>query len=373
MATAAYRIAILLLSTLFGTVIITTFSEAAIIYDGYNKSLDVIPSDIPLNVTIIELKRNNITYVPNDAFAPYRDLIQLGMKINPLTSISTNAFRGSTLTKIVMSDIEATEYPNIDHICGQLIVFEFNPNSQIVIPDNYTNCMTQVKNLELNGVTNSTLDEITKAKNTVVKLTITKGDLPDIPINALEGFVKLDYLRVISSGLTTFPNLTRVSGILTRLLLNWDDITEVPYAMLAMLFMLRELSFAGQNLNTIPDPLMEIESLDLKSNDLTDSLATADWLRCINLTSLTIDSNQLTYIPDLVAMGFRGITISALDNPLKCNCDLGWMIIKVSAMIERGINIKLSKYPCAAPAHLTSVPWNSMTIEQLCPVCKWTK
>ena len=370
MATPASYIQIMVLCMLVSMQLLIRFSDAAVIYNGVNSNFDTIPSDIPLNVTYINLKDNNITHIPDDAFAPYRDLIQLVMNGNPLTSISTNAFRGSTLTKIYMWDIEAINYPNINPICGQLISFDFIPNSQIVIPDNYTDCMTNVKHLGLNGVTDSTLDEIGKVKGTVVKLSMARGDIPEIPVHTLEGFDKLNYLLVLSNGLAIFPNLTYVSGKLTKLFLNWGDIAEVPYDMLSMLSSLQQLSLIGQDMNTLPEPLMEIKSLDLKSNHLTDSLATADWLRCKNLTSLTINSNQLTYIPDLVSMGFREITISALDNPLNCNCALGWIINKRSNMIGRGINIKLSEYPCAAPAHLMSVPWNSMTNEQLCPVGK---
>ena len=370
MATPASYIPIMVLYMLVGINLLIKFGNAAVIYNGVNSNFDTIPSSIPLNVTYIDLKNNIIDHIPDDAFAPYTDLFQLGMSGNPLTSISTNAFRGSTLKKIIMWDIETIKYPNINPICSQLISFEFIPNSQIVIPDNYTDCMTNMKHLGLNGVTDSTLDVIGKVKGTVVKLSMARGDLSEIPVHALEGFDNLNYLMVSSNGLAYFPNLIYVSSKLTMLFLNWGGIAEVPYDMLSMLSSLQQLSLIGQQMNTIPEPLTEIESLDLKNNYLTDSLTTADWLRCRSLTSFTINSNQLTYIPDLVSMGFSEITISALDNPLNCNCALGWIITKRSDMIGRGINIKLSEYPCAAPAHLMSVPWNSMTIEQLCPVGK---
>ena len=371
MTTSPYHIASFGISIMIGTNLLMESSNAEVIYDGYDKDFDAIPSDIPLNVTYLDLSLNNIDHIPDDAFAPYRDLEKLIMHKNPLTSISTNAFRGSTITTIIMLGNDATEYPNIKPICGQLAVFYFIPNSKIVIPDNYTECMTKVSTLEINGITESSLHDLRKVSSTVARLSLVKGDLSEIPVNAFEEFVKLSSLKTSDTGLVAFPNLTYVAHKLTRLQILWGDITGVPYDMLAMLTSLEYLDLAGQKIFTIPDPLMDIETLSLRSNRLRDSITTTDWLRCKNLTSLNINSNQLTYIPDLVSMEFREIRVYALDNPFNCTCALmGWMITKRSAIQERELDMELSQYPCAVPAHLTLVSWDSMTIEQICPGCK---
>ena len=373
MTTSTYHIALLVISIMIGTDLLMKSSDAKVIYDGYNRSFVAIPSDIPLDVTYLNLRLNNIDHIPDDAFVPYRDLDELIMHHNPLTSISTNAFRGSTITRILMSGIDATEYPNIKIICGQLQVFNFIPNSKIVIPDNYTECMTKVSTLEVNGITESSLHDLRKVSSTVARLSLVEGDLSEIPVNAFEDFPKLYSLKVSQTGLFSFPNLTYVARKLRKLQLLWDDITEVPYDMLAMLPSLEYLNLAGQKLISIPDPVMGIETLLLRSNRLTDSTRMSDWLRCKNLTIFNIIGNQLTYIPDLVSMGFREIRVYASNNPFNCTCALmGWMFKKRSVMKGRDIDMKLSECPCAAPAHLTSVSWNSMTIEQICPYCKYS-
>lgn len=105
-------------------------SEEELYEKTYDNSITEIPSDIPLSVTILNLKRNKITAVPSLAFSNYSVLAHVDLHFNRIAFIAIDAFHGSHIEYLNINDnrVAVTHLLSLESLSQTLSFLDISAN-----------------------------------------------------------------------------------------------------------------------------------------------------------------------------------------------------------------------------------------------------
>ncbi|ELT92512.1 hypothetical protein CAPTEDRAFT_200679 [Capitella teleta] len=120
-------------------------------YNGRNRGLEYVPTDIPLNVSVILLRNNEIDSLPVGTFENYVDLLSLEMGGNNLMDISPSAFKGTKLEFLYLDRNSLTTFPDLSEIghCLKELYLAYNDITEV--STNHISSLTVLKLLDLTG------------------------------------------------------------------------------------------------------------------------------------------------------------------------------------------------------------------------------
>ncbi|XP_071181796.1 toll-like receptor 3 [Mytilus edulis] len=80
-------------------------NHTTITADCSNMGLVHVPQNLPRNITALDLSRNDITGITNEAFVNYKNLLELNLNSNKISLISNSSFKGlGNLQSLEMAD-----------------------------------------------------------------------------------------------------------------------------------------------------------------------------------------------------------------------------------------------------------------------------
>ncbi|CAC5386488.1 unnamed protein product [Mytilus coruscus] len=137
--------------------------------DCSNMGLGHVPQNLPRNINALNLSRNNITSVTNDAFVNYKSLLELNLNSNKINHISNSSFKGlGNLQSLEMADncLDLSDVYTIDLFVPLRKLNILNIRSNMVQPINFSTVFTYPdKALSvLNQLTNLSIDLMPKPK-----------------------------------------------------------------------------------------------------------------------------------------------------------------------------------------------------------------
>ena len=98
-----------LLFSIFVVISLPVFTQG-VFYRGYDKGLTEIPTEIPEDVEVISISRNNVTAVLEDSFSRFVSYLRLYLDRNQISLIEPGAFNGLTnLEFLDLSENKITE------------------------------------------------------------------------------------------------------------------------------------------------------------------------------------------------------------------------------------------------------------------------
>ncbi|XP_004346406.1 tyrosine-protein kinase transforming protein Fes [Capsaspora owczarzaki ATCC 30864] len=200
--------------------------------DCSGKSLNAIPSGIPVDTTELYLQSNLISSIPANAFTGLSALLYLDISANELTSIPVNALTELTGLNVMwlgsnrLTNISATDFTGLPFLTGLYL----DSNLFTSIPTDAFTGLTKLNSFSLSGNHISNIPA-----NAFAGLPLLTGLYLDhnlftsIPTDAFTGLTKLNSLdlasnRLASIATNTFTGLTA----LTRLVLNDNPLTTLP-------------------------------------------------------------------------------------------------------------------------------------------------
>ncbi|ELU11113.1 hypothetical protein CAPTEDRAFT_22080, partial [Capitella teleta] len=102
-----------------GYISLTTLTLSRNLLTDYVKTdsgLDIIPTDIPVGVTSVNLQKNQLTSLGSNSFSAYGDLSELNLGKNDITWISPEAFEGCPITYLNVYGNQLTSIPDFSAI-----------------------------------------------------------------------------------------------------------------------------------------------------------------------------------------------------------------------------------------------------------------
>ena len=101
--------------------------------DRRSEGLTVVPTDIPTDVTVLDLSYNQITALLDCEFCQYTQLQRLYISNNLISVINSTAFSNTVLTVLILLSNQLTAVPDLHFIAETLITLSvaYNPISFI--------------------------------------------------------------------------------------------------------------------------------------------------------------------------------------------------------------------------------------------------
>ena len=241
-----------------------------------------VPGDIPSDTTVLNLDKNDITYIPEGSLCHITNLEKLSMYDNKLTSLGNLTCVGQTLikldvTKNTFQGLPASAFEGLD-VLEELLL---NSNKLTEFPDIWSLGDT-LKTLSLSYNPNM-------------------GGLPDTPtFNQLSALINL-YIDQI--GLTSFPDLSAYYNQLEKLYIGEDDLAATQAVIdeinkFTLLYYLHIKKSAAD----FPQLLLpKLRYLYLQANDLSSATKAIPDLP--ELISLKITHSSLSEFPAVCAFG----------------------------------------------------------------------
>ena len=384
---------------------ISNVDSAEVLHNAENLELLVVPNDIPIDVTIINLRSNLITSVGTDELK-YTSLHNVDLKNNSIDVFSSDAF-GDCLTpcvnlrKLLLGKNTLDTVPDLTSVGTTLkrLDLSYNNISSLTANDLYgldvlttfdlagnpifwpadmsglDNVADTLLNLSLSHAAKyGSVSDISFLQNFMLlqELHIEAIDLYDLP--AFTGYTVCNTLQVMDvSGNflhdSFIPNIDCLTNI--RVLLFYYNefeafpvlsnsikstlevidigdqfLTVVPDTLLTGMTSLQQLHLESNDIATFPDFPQEMTSLthlDLSVNAIT-YLTKDHFIPLPNLEFLDIRENGVTVIPDIGDIYFSRssmFNIIAYDNPFVCDCGFNFTL-RASSAYETVPNVNVS-------------------------------
>ena len=222
--------------------------DALEIYTNENNNLITIPTEVPSNVTILNLKKNKLQEVRQGSLDQFIDLEEIYLTSNLIETLENNVFNPTVhlnLTVISLGDNSITEMPEL-HGFQMLRILNLSDNQLQTIT---TGRLDNLKELILNGnelhsipvlsEELSSLRKILLQDNKIVSISpdyfiktpglkildLSRNSLQKINLDSVKALTEI---RLSHNNLSTIPLLTQTLTSLTIMVLNNNSVSSIP-------------------------------------------------------------------------------------------------------------------------------------------------
>ena len=258
------------------------------------------------SLNVLDLDRNELIGLPDRVFSGLSSLTELDLGGNELTSLPVGVFSGlSSLTELHLDGNALTSLP----------VGVFSGLSSLTALDLGNNYLMSLSTGMFNGLNRSSLTDLDLGSNGLTSLPVGVfsgwSNLTDLnlggnrftslPAGVFSGLSNLTDLDLGSRYLTSLPAGV-FSGLsnLIDLDLGYVELTSLPVGLFSGLSSLTDLNLFSAELTSLPvgvfSGLSSLRDLNLYSNDLT-SLPAGVFSGLSSLRDLNLGSNYLTSLP----------------------------------------------------------------------------
>ncbi len=174
------------------------------------------------------------------------------------------------------------------------------------------------------------------------KIIASNNKITHIDNVLLDQFPALQKLDLSYNRISVFPELARIGSPLVTAYFQGNNISWVNVS-----------SFVG---------LSNIKSLIMNNNILT-RFPLSVFTLVSTIRDIDLSNNLLTYVDELSPneIASTDLEVTLTDNPFNCDQSILW----IKKLNSTKMTMTLSPKPCASPVALISVPWDSITADDL--------
>ena len=360
-----------------------TPATGMIYYVRTSKNITIYPHDIPLdaekiiinstgidhvdyieafpNLTSYQIKDNMISTFP-DLSNVSATLVELVVSGTLIESIALNAV--ATMPALKQLDIgfnRLTQLPDLTAVFPALGTLNVNCNKLVSMGQ------TSATTLCMDGNKMTALPDLSNVLDTFLSLNISNNNITSLQEGAIPLMPRCYYLNLNNNKLSTFPDLTNLTGLIS-LDLSSNQIRTIPnlppLSLLATFKLNRNNLTAFPNLVSIADSLLR---LYIDENDIVDFpdelLVPLSRLRSL---SMGRRDGGAIYLPNfcLIRPTNPPLSLTFAEGSM-IHCDLNALYAKL-AQQTGSIQIS-STVLCASPAHLVGRNFDDLTTDDLWP------
>ncbi|KAF0314050.1 Chaoptin [Amphibalanus amphitrite] len=220
----------------------------------------------------LRLSHNLLTELPGRLFNGSTRVHDLHLQYNQLSALRRSAFAGLHLARLFLGYnrltwVDADAFHGVGH---SLTFLDLEGNQLMEVPP----ALRTLRKLRFLTLANNGLSEVPAGalipfQDSLESLSLADNLLENVPAAALRGCSQLTSLNLDGNPWT--KSRWRASGAVQILDLSRNSIAQLPETLLRRLTALRHLTLAHNQLETLPQPLLQnapLESLDLSGNRL---------------------------------------------------------------------------------------------------------
>ena len=333
------------------------------------KNLTKVPTNLPTNLTNLNIAENFLSTLKADSFPKYTKLSNLTVSHNGLEVIRDGTFdQQIQLRYLYLSHNNIRQLPSYfgPSVTG-LVTWDIygGYETTAIFTHSYFDSFTRLQILYLGGLyvetfqdpsmlpgsleifylSHSILTTLPDLSNTsnLHTLSFSNCEIEQIPQQHIDALINMKDLRFESNKITSMPNVSHMP-LLVLLSLNDNRLQGVPRSHISGLVSLKWLYLRNNVLHIMPNIsyLTNIEYINLSENDITG--VPASTMKGIpNLLTLKLNDNKisvlgdisplwahvylannnLSTLPDLYNMRLETLTLEG--NPLSCDQSLCWL------------------------------------------------
>ena len=229
-------------------IVMNTCLDALEMYTNENNNLMTIPTEVPSNVTTLNLRRNKLHELPQGSLDQFTNLEEIYLTSNLIETWENNVFNPivhQNLSIISMGNNRITEMPEL-HGFQMLRILDLSHNQLQTIT---LGRLDNLKELDLNGnqlhsmpvlsEELSSLQKILLHDNKIVSISpdyfnktpglnildLSRNSLQEITLDRIEGLTEI---RLSYNNLSTMPVLTQSLPSLIIMVLNDNSVSSIP-------------------------------------------------------------------------------------------------------------------------------------------------
>ncbi|KAA0724368.1 Leucine-rich repeat neuronal protein 3 [Triplophysa tibetana] len=300
---------------------------------------DIAKIDIPLNylvnLTEVDLSRNNVSSLSNIKLGHLRQLLSLHLEENWLSSLDKSCFAHFPNLQELYVNHNLLSLINADAFQGlnKLLRLHLNSNQLRAIRTEWFRDLSQLEILMIGE------NPIARIQDTNFKplinlrsLVLTRMNLTEIPDRALVGLDKLDSISFYDNMFPKVPQAAlRQVRNLKFLDLNKNPIERVQRGDFADMIHLKELG-----INSMPDlvsidsfavhNLPELTKIEATNNPRLSYIHPNAFSKLPRLESLMLNSNALRALHRITVESLPNLQeVSMHSNPIYCDCVIRWI------------------------------------------------
>ena len=217
-------------------------------YTNESNNLMTIPTEIPSNVTILNLKNNKLEQLPPGSLDKFTDLEEIDFTSNLIETLENNVFNPSihqNLRIISMGHNRITEMPKIhgfqmlktlnlaDNKLQTIEIGKLDNLEELILNGNNLNSMPLLTDhlpslriliLSHNNIVSLSPDYFNKTPSAIV-LNLSRNSLQEITLDHVDSLTEI---LLSYNNLSAMPVLTQPLTSLTKLVLNDNPISSIP-------------------------------------------------------------------------------------------------------------------------------------------------
>ncbi|XP_070000162.1 leucine-rich repeat-containing G-protein coupled receptor 5 isoform X3 [Penaeus vannamei] len=294
----------------------------------------------PAAVTSMDLSNNNLTSVPDNAFAAYPSLQYLRLSGNRISSVSPQAFEGVKLQNLNLARNKVTHLRNGDLIGNdKLLSLSLHQNQIVQVDDEAFTPLTSLQVLDLTENQLRLIPPAILSLSQLRRLHLGNNQLTYISEESFKGLSLLKQVvlqpnplaAVHNEAFSHLPSLTKLilkeirdleefpslNGTHNLELLRIDraSLKSVPDNLCSFTPRLLSLNLHLNSITSIPQltNCSHLRLLDLSNNALT-SLGHNNFVGAPSLQDLLLHHNKITYIPADAFTGLSKLQVLALQH-----------------------------------------------------------
>ena len=279
----------------------TPFICGDVTYKADNDNIQdilTVVDDIPLDVTKIDLRRNLITSLPESAFITFQNLEEILLKLNMITEIFNDTFKGLHKLKVLdLANNQLTVLPVLTDSATSILELFLSFNDITYLPANY---LDDLINLNVFHMKNNHLLAISSwpKLRKLRSIYLNRNMIGIIPTNGYQETPLLQYMALTNNNIEKLPNISFLSHLDTvDLALN--KIVYINASHLEGLQQLEELLLDNNHIKTIDLPFLPaLKKLRLHNNEL-EYIADATLSNLPSVEYLYLENNRLRQFPNI--------------------------------------------------------------------------
>nr|XP_023656521.1 nyctalopin [Paramormyrops kingsleyae]XP_023656522.1 nyctalopin [Paramormyrops kingsleyae] len=330
-----------------------------------------LPKEFPCEATSINLDKNGLKFLAEQAFGMLPSLSSLSLDHNNISFITPGAFKGlPNLLQLRMTHNEHIRYLHTRTFIAlkKLRRLDLADCNLFSMPDRIFVELTALQELLCYQNNFRRIPGAIRGMENLTHVYLERNKIEAIAYNSLLGLGKLQYLNLQENRINVihdkaFQDLQRLENFY----LNDNLLADLPLYSFRGLWHLKMLNLGGNFLTHVSKTwfgdLAELEVLYMDRNHLS-FIEEEAFENLTSLISLHLNSNNLTTLPFSVfqPIYFLG-HLYVFRNPWECNCDLEWLK-------EWMDNYKLVRdIPCASPSAVAGLDLSEIAYYKVGGVC----
>ncbi|ELT98006.1 hypothetical protein CAPTEDRAFT_204551, partial [Capitella teleta] len=208
---------------------LTSSCNGQVFYTNISRSLLEVPSDIPSNVTNIDLCYNQFTFFGPREFSNFTSLTTFNASYNPLEFIDYSAFEDTMIDQLLIMNTKLTTIPDLNLPTLAILKLQNNPG---VTEVDFVHLTSQYSVLRSIRLDHCSINHTTWPQNaTDIKISsvfMTKNDLDMLDSGAMSSWHKLQWLVLNENALSTFGCEFINDTLLDVLMLSYNHLNTMP-------------------------------------------------------------------------------------------------------------------------------------------------